>query len=294
MIIDMHNHADWIGHNMDRYLRNMDMYGIDKTVLLTWESPEDEYSPHYYAKVNVEHERDGGPVSFNRTLSYIERRPDRFIMGFAPDPRRPDAIDRLNSAIDLYGVRICGELKLRMMLDNFDAIRMYRFCGEKGLAVTVHIDYEFDAPNGNRYPRPNYWYGGGIEALERALIACPETTFLGHAPGFWAHISGDGKYKTEAYPMGPIVPGGKLPMMMEKYPNLMCDLSAGSGCRALSRDLDFTRQFLTEYQDRVVYARDDFDNQHQELLGSLGLPGEVLDKIYYKNALRVLHLDGEA
>ncbi|MBR4663886.1 MAG: amidohydrolase, partial [Lentisphaeria bacterium] len=66
--------------------------------------------------------------------------------------------------------------------------------------------------------------------------------------------------------------------------NLYCDISAGSGCKALQRDLDFTRRFLTEFQDRIVYARDYFDNQHQELLNSLGLPDEILSKIYAGNA----------
>jgi predicted TIM-barrel fold metal-dependent hydrolase len=173
-----------------------------------------------------------------------------------------------------------------MMYDNWDAIRLYRFCGEKGLPVTVHIDYEFDT--GRRYPRPNYWYGGGIEAFERAIKACPETIFLGHAPGFWAHISGDDKYDKEAYPKGKVLPGGKLIDMLRKYPNLYCDISAGSGCNALSRDPEFAIKFLTEFQDRVLYARDYFDNIHQEFLNGLGLPKEVLEKIYSGNALKLV------
>ncbi len=287
MIIDAHNHADWYGHNLDRFLENMDRYGIDKTWLLTWEAPVDEFDPGYIGKCNVDYPLAVGPVTFARTLSYIERRPERFVLGFAPDPRRPDAIDRLKTAIDLYGVKVCGELKLRMMYDDWDAIRMYRFCGERGLPVTVHIDYEF--PKGSNYPRPNYWYGGGIAAFERAVAACPETVFLGHAPGFWSHISGDDQYDKVGYPKGPVLPGGKVVEMLEKYPNLYCDLSAGSGCNALRRDPDFGRQFLLTWQDRLLYARDYFDNQHQEFLNSLDLPRDVLDKIYCKNALRLTH-----
>ena len=45
MIIDAHNHPDWHGHNLDRFLQNMDEHGIDRTWLLSWESPVDEYSP---------------------------------------------------------------------------------------------------------------------------------------------------------------------------------------------------------------------------------------------------------
>jgi hypothetical protein len=91
--------------------------------------------------------------------------------------------------LGLYDIQICGELKLRMMYDNPDALRLYRFCGEAGLAVLVHLDYELPCAPG--HPWPNYWYGGGIEALARAAALCPETKFIGHAPGFWAHLSKD-------------------------------------------------------------------------------------------------------
>lgn len=284
MIIDIHNHPDWHGHNLEKFLDNMNLNGIDKTWILSWEAPEDEYDPNYI-KYTPQYGANG-PIPFARCLSYAEHTPDRFILGFAPDPRRPQAIDRLRAAVDIYGVKVCGEVKLRMMYDNPDALRMFRYCGEKGLPVIVHIDYEFDT--GFSYPRPNWWYGGGIDAFERAVAACPETTFLGHAPGFWAHISGDGQFNKTIYPSGKVLPGGKLISMLHKYPNLYCDLSAGSGCNALKRDPEFAKTFLAEFQDRVLYGRDYFDNVHQEFLNGLGLPEEMLEKIYCGNALRLV------
>lgn len=283
MIIDAHNHPDWHSHNLDRFLQNMAQYNIDKTWLLTWECPPDEYDPEH----NHTSLRDGwGPIPFSRGLRYTEHAPDRFVLGYAPDPRRADAIDRLGAAIEIYGVRLYGELKLRMMYDNPDALRMFRFCGEKGLPVTVHIDYEFET--GSKYPRPNWWYGGGIEAFERAVRACPGTTFIGHGPGFWAHISNDDLYDQVPYPTGKVVPGGKLPQMFRQYPNLYADLSAGSGLNALTRDSPFAREFLLEFRDRLLYGRDCFDNRMQEFLNSLGLPQETLTKIYAGNALRLV------
>lgn len=285
MIIDDHNHAEYHRYSAPRMIENMDMYGIDKTWLLSWECPADEYDPvtaHCFSW------RDGGnPVPFEAVLSYWEQYRDRFVLGYAPDPRRPDAMQKLRSAVGLYDVRVYGEVKLRMMLDNPDAIRMYRLCGELGLPVLVHIDYEFDT--GRQYPRPNYWYGGGIEALERAVRACPETNFIGHAPGFWAHISADGQHLTAPYPKGSVVGRGEIVRMLETYPNLYCDMSAGSGFNALSRDPAFTKQFLTDFSDRVLYGRDYFDNTHQPFLNGLGLPQDALDNIYCKNALRLTH-----
>ena len=86
-----------------------------------------------------------------------------------------------------------------------------------------------------------------------------------------------------------MLPGGRIPELLEKYPNLYCDLSAGSGCNALSRDPEFGKKFLITWQDRCVYARDYFDNIHQEFINSLNLDQEVCDKIYYKNALKLTH-----
>jgi predicted TIM-barrel fold metal-dependent hydrolase len=283
MIIDAHNHPDWHGHNLPKFLQNMADYQIDKTWLLSWEAPPDEYNPNDKNVLLIE---PAGPIPFTRCLAYHQHEPDKFVLGYAPDPRRPEAIDQLQAAIEIHGVRLYGEIKLRLMYDNLDALRMFRFCGARGLPVTVHIDYEYDT--GQRYPRSNWWYGGGIEPFERAVRACPETNFIGHAPGFWAHISNDELYKTEPYPKGSIVPGGQVSRMLRQYPNLYADLSAGSALNALSRDEGFAREFLSEFQDRLLYGRDNFTNNLQIFLNGLDLPPKVLTKIYAGNALKLV------
>ena len=160
--------------------------------------------------------------------------------------------------------------------DAIAAIRLYQACGEMGLPITIHLDYPLDRGS-QTYPRPNYWYGGSIEAFERAIIACPETTFIGHAPGFWAHISGDDKFDKEAYPKGPVLPGGKVPDMLRKHDNLIADLSAGSALTAISRDPEFGKNFLIEFQDKMLWARDYFDGALMSFFKSLDLPKDVFD-----------------
>jgi predicted TIM-barrel fold metal-dependent hydrolase len=284
LIIDAHNHPDWHGHGLTRFIENMAHYGIVRTWLFSWECPADEYDPQYNNVMPGDYR--GYPIPFERCLAYKQAAPDKFVLGYAPDPRRPDAIDRLEAAMAIYGVQLYGELKLRMMYDNPDALRVFRFCGQKGLPVTVHLDYEFDT--GRKYPRPNWWYGGGIEPFERAVRACPETTFIGHAPGFWAHISGDDQFDKASYPTGPVLAGGKVPAMLRAYPNLCADLSAGSALTALSRDPGFAREFLLEFQDRLLFARDYFDGRMQDFLDSLDLAEEVRGKLYSGNALRLV------
>ena len=290
-IIDAHNHPDWAGHDLDRFLANMDQHDISQTWLLNWETQEHEYLP-YYNEVTVGKlfgkQSGNGPVPFERCVSYLERAPERFILGYAPDPRLPHACAKLKAANSIYGAKICGEVKCRMMYDSPDALRMFRLAGELRMPVILHMQYDrqptCDKPWGE-------WYGGTIDTLECVLQACPETVFLGHAPGFWIHMSNDEYCLNEDYPPenAKVVENGRIPQLLRKYPNLYCDISAGSGRMALSRDLEHAKKFLLEFQDRVLYARDYFDNAHQELINSLDLPLPVMENIYHGNAERLLN-----
>ena len=58
----------------------------------------------------------------------------------------------------------------------------------------------------------------------------------------------------------------------------------------MSRDLDYTRKFMLEFHERILYDRDYFDNVHQELINSLDLPAPVLENIYHGNAERLLEV----
>jgi predicted TIM-barrel fold metal-dependent hydrolase len=286
MIVDAHNHPDYCGHDFTRAIEDMDRCGIDITWLLSWECPPDEYAPVYIGQMPGV--GGDGPAPFSRCVSWSERAPDRFVLGYCPDPRRPDAVDRLKAAVEVLGVRVCGELKLRMMYDNPDALRFFRFCAEEKLPVVLHLDYEYET--GQTYPRPSWWYGGGIEALERVLRACPQTIFIGHAPGFWTHISGAGVDPKDPYPGGPVQPGGQVPRLLRAYPNLFADLSAGSGLNALSRDRVFAQEFVDEFQDRLLYARDNYANVLQEYFAEMAFPAAIMQKILGGNALRLLPL----
>lgn len=283
-IIDAHNHPDWHGKDLKRFLLDMDEKNIEKCWLLSWECPRSEY---YDGTVKVvPSDMLGtvtGPIPFSRCVSYAERAPERFILGYAPDPRDHDACNKLIAAHDIYNVKICGEVKCRVMYDDFDCLRLFRTAGMLKMPVILHFDYDFQKLPTDRWGE---WYGGSIETLERVLQACPETTFIGHAPGFWVHISDDDLWQQPGYPPedAPIVRPGRIRELLKKYPNLYCDMSANSGLKALKRNREHAIEFLTEFQDRVLYARDNFSNSHQEFLNSLDLPESVLSKIYAGNA----------
>jgi hypothetical protein len=127
------------------------------------------------------------------------------------------------------------------------------------------------------------------------LQAAPGANFIGHATTFWSSISGgatQGEFK--GYPKGPVKPGGALDRLMDKYPNLYGDLSAGSGLNAIRRDAKFGREFLIRHADRMLFGTDYLSDGQEveqfEFLEKLDLPGEVQSKIFRQNARRILGL----
>ncbi|MCZ7649330.1 MAG: amidohydrolase family protein [Planctomycetota bacterium] len=288
MLIDSHQHTNWHGKDCDAVVANMDAAGIDVSWLLSWEVPEGEYDPGYNGIFDP---RDIG-MPFTRIIHACERHPKRFVAGFAPDPRRPDAIERLEAAVRMHKVRVYGELKIRILFDDPDVLRMFKRCGELKLPVVFHID--IPAAERPKPPSRDYWYCVDIDKLETALKACPETIFVGHAPGFWRHISGDGYTAAGAYPKGEVTPGGRVQQLMRAYPNLYADLSAGSGLTAISRPpVGQGRNFLLEFQDKLLFGRDCFDDRLMTFIKSQDLPREAFEKLAYRNALKLVPLDGD-
>jgi predicted TIM-barrel fold metal-dependent hydrolase len=283
MLIDSHQHTNWHGKSCDAVVSDMDRAGIDVSWLLSWEVPEHEFDRSY---MNVFDSRRVG-MPFDDIIHACERHPTRFIAGYAPDPRRPDAIERLESAVRMHSVRVFGELKIRILFDDPDVVTMFRKCGELQLPVVFHIDI----PQKQRPtpPQRDYWYCVDIDRLENVLKLCPETIFIGHAPGFWRHISGDGYTAEGAYPKGEVSPGGRVPELLAKYKNLYADLSAGSGLTAISRPPEgHGRKFLIDFQDKLLYGRDCFDDNLMNFLKKQSLPQAAWDKITHQNAMKLV------
>jgi len=283
-IIDGHGHVKWYGYDADRLVANMDEHGIDVMWLLSWEVPEDELDLGY---AGVFWPQTVG-MPFKDVVEAVQQYPDRFVPFYAPDPRVKDSLARLQGAVKYLGVRGCGELKVRVMLDDPRALEMFHFCGEAGLPVIFHLDVPL--PRRELGKDPGYWYCCDWENLARALELCPQTAFLGHAPGFWREISGDADANSDVYPQGPVTPGGRLWQYMDSYPNLHCDLSAGSALYALSRDPETGKRFLDAYQDRCIFGRDYFDDRMYRFIMDCQLSTEATEKILRGNALRLVPL----
>jgi hypothetical protein len=128
--------------------------------------------------------------------------------------------------------------------------------------------------------------------------------FLAHSQPFWSHISGDvTEEEWSRYPKGPVAEGGRVPELLEKYPNLHGDLSAGSGHNAVSRDPAFGYDFLEAFQDQLLFGTDAYRTEQIDGLAVLmknflegglengSISQQVFDKITHQNAIRVLKLE---
>ena len=140
----------------------------------------------------------------------------------------------------------------------------------------------------------------GFPRFEKVLGMFPNLIFFGHSQSFWSEISGEVTMKDKSgYPEGSVTPGGAVPRLMRKFPQLYGDLSAGSGLNLLRRDLEHTWKFIEEFQDRLVLGLDfvapDNDRPHVEWfkksLDDGNISQQAYEKIMWKNIAGVLKLD---
>jgi predicted TIM-barrel fold metal-dependent hydrolase len=295
MLIDSHQHVFWHYRNDADLIADMDAQGIDLAWLLTWEITPAEEDRNWHRILNPVHLRPDGThrgIPLSDLLLARSRYPDRFILGYCPHPAIGNAPALFESAYHIHRVRVCGEWKFRMAFDDPHCIALFKKAGELKCPVVLHLDVPFlrDPQTGKPLPQ-QMWFGGTVDHLERALQMCPETIFIGHAPGFWRFISGDADTNPDAYASGPVTPGGRVSTLLERYDNLYADLSAGSGLRALRRDVEHGREFSLKFADRLLFARDYYGGELLDFLRGLDLPQDVSDKLFFKNARKLVPAD---
>lgn len=294
-VIDTHQHVFWHGRDDAGLIRDMDEYGIELAWLLTWEIPRFPASPDltkFAPVLNPARLRDDGShpgILLEDLLVARSRNPGRFVLGYCPDPSLPHAPELFEAACAMHGVRVCGEWKFRQLIDDPRSLELFRAAGRRKAPVVLHLDVPYRPQRGGRYA-PD-WYGGTVENLERALQECPETTFIGHAPGFWRELADDAQQREEIYPDGPVSGPGRMEALFDRHPNLYADLSARSAIVALRRDPVRAADFLTRRHDRLLFARDFYGGDLDDFLRTLPLSDAVRRNIYRDNALRLVPTD---
>ena len=244
-------------------------YGVDKCVLLPMAGNEPD-SPAM-----------PGMMTPDDACQICEKYPDHFVWFCNVTPDGTDATyQRLKKYKDM-GARGVGEFGGLKRFDDPVMDHMFSCCEELGLPILFHM-----SPNGFNYGVIDE---AGLPLLEKALKAHPDLVFIGHSQPFWFEIS---EYPADLtaeerniYPTGKVTPG-RVPYLLETYPNLYADLSADSGGNALIRDEEYAIEFLTKFQDKLMFGSDicstEFIYPLAAYLDSLLHQDKITDEVYVK------------
>jgi len=263
----------------------MDVQGIDKTVILPL----------------ISNETFAEPQSFGEVLYICKQYPDRFIPFCNLDPRlalRQDmtSVDDYLYILEQYknhGAKGLGELVTRIYWNDPSMVMMLQACEILDLPVLFHTI----TPDVNTYGVIDH---PELPLLEESLQRFPKLNFIGHSQGFWGWISGEHySQNKDPYPETPVKPNGRVGQLLDKYPNLYADISAGSGLFALQRDLNHAWKFLEEFQDKLLLGIDrcsakDKHLTHVQWLTQARNDGnitpEIFEKIAWNNTNKLLKL----
>ncbi len=263
--IDLHFHAG--NRSVEESLAHCRALGVTRAVLLGG-AGQDEASP---------------------ATRLLRGAGARFVAFTREDPRQAEAPARLRAALRAGAVGI-GEQKSAVAIDGPEMRMVYDIAAEHRVPVLLHIGGEDNS---------------GYQRFPAILKRYPSVTFIGHATGFWGHISAD--YDgTTGYPTGPVAPGGSTDRWLAEYPNLHGDLSARSGLGALTRDAAFARAFLRRHGRKLLWGTDCpckdgkgtgqpdgkcLGQESKRALVALLGNGRLLQDVLGGNARRLLKLD---
>lgn len=306
-VVDIHNHLRDL-EKAEAYLAEMDKVGVWKCVSLDGRSAEDFYKEHLRVSHGVSK--------------------DRFLIFFVPDFSKIDEPNfgrnearKLERAVKegVRGLKIFKVLGLTIKdksgklvpVDDPRIDPIWAKCGELGIPVMIHVSdpKAFFTPvdrYNERYDElgdnPEWAFGGPeypskeeiLAQRNRAIAKHPNTIFIG------AHM---GNLPEDL---------GQVAEWLDKYPNFYVDIDARIS--ELGRQPYTARKFMIKYQDRVLFGTDtppkaeayrlyfrflETDDEYFDptpahklqgrwMIYGLYLPDEVLEKIYNKNAQKIL------
>jgi uncharacterized protein len=265
----------------EQLIERYDKLGIEKAVVLPGVSPECSYVPQS-----------------NEEVLQVAKATGRFIPFCNIDPRALANSWQapLGDILRYYKDKGCkgiGEVTANLPFLDPKVQNLFKHVEEVGIPLTFHIAGSLDGGYG-LYDNP------GLPQLEESLKRFPKLKFFGHSQCFWAEMA---PLKLEGdrmgYPNYPVSEEGRVPQLMREYENLYGDLSAGSGCNALSRDRKYAIKFLNEFQDRLMFGTDicapDTPTPLVDFLLDLRDTGDISEAVFRKvareNAINILELD---
>jgi len=299
MFIDIHSHCyknplPFVTPfaNPEELIALYDRMGVDKAVLLPVVNSEIYF-----------------PQSVDEILEICQQYPDRFIPYCNIDPRAmtnaPNA--PLYKVLEYYKNKGCkgiGEVMPNMEIMDPKVQNLFACAEMVDMPIVFDGSVVKDGDFG-LYDDP------GLPQLEQTLQRFPKCKIFGHGPVFWAEVfklrtpaergyiftwNGDGN---QVGKLGSdCIEEGVVPTLLRRYENLYLDLSDGTPLKILSRNKEYTKKFLEEFQDRLYFGTDlcnkYYNYTHVEFWKNLLAEGtvsqEVYDKLTHKNAIKLLGL----
>jgi predicted TIM-barrel fold metal-dependent hydrolase len=268
-IIDVHQHTNYHLRTDDDLAAHQKAMGVSKTVLL----PAGAF---YGLEANV----TGNQAAYDFTLKH----PGEYVYFANEISDLPGARTVIEWWLKKGAIGI-GEQKFNVESDSPAMEGIAELAREYKVPVLMHFQHNV--------------YNTRIERFHKMLEKFPEVAFIGHAQTWWANIDKNCDQKV-LYPKGKVTPGGLSDRLLSDYPNMYCDLSAGSGLGALTRDKEFTRGFLERHQDKLLFGSDceDMAGHGPGCIGATTIatvrelaPSKAVErKLLYENAKKLLKL----
>lgn len=306
-VIDMHSH-DYVDtkNDVDDLVKLMDKMNVRKTMILTYNTGK----------------------GFDSAVEKYNKYPDRFELfcgfdytGYGTSGWQKHAVEELERCYK-KGARGVGELGDKgegelyskptpgkgLHIDDPQMKPLLEKCAELHLPISIHVaedEWMYETPDSTNDGMMNAatWHvdmnkpgklghDALIKTLEIAVRDNPKTTFIAcHFANTCSNLQ-------------------QLGDLLDKYPNLYADIAARYA--EIAPVPRYAAAFITKYQDRLVYGTDnspeekmyittfriletadehfyeqDMFNYHWALYG-LNLPKEVLEKLYRKNAEKIM------
>jgi predicted TIM-barrel fold metal-dependent hydrolase len=281
LIIDIHQHLGYSGRPDEVLLAHQHAIGATTTILLPAGRPATGPSTHGGIANGLQAQALGNEVCYQFARAHRHA----FLCGANDVPDLAGATREIERYLR-RGAKVIAEQKFGVECDSADMQKIYALAREYHVPVLMHWQFKM--------------YNYGFERFHKMLEKFPRVSFLGHAQTWWANIDRNHTDQTVLYPKGPVAPGGLTDRYLSDYPNMYGDLSAGSGLNALTRDEDFTRDFLTRHRDKLLFGSDcnDRDGGGPNCLGAqiirairrLAADRQIERKLLYENAKTLFRL----
>lgn len=268
-LIDIHQHTPYSGRTADELVAHQRKMGITKTILLP---------------AGRKYGLAAGAGGNDECVELCRRYPKEFVFCANEMPNIPETRDVITKYLKMGAIGI-GEQKFPVDSDSPHIHLIAQIAEEFQVPVLLHFQYNT--------------YNLHFDRFYKILEKYPKVNFIGHAQTWWSNIDIE-QQEPALYPKGKVSPGGISSRYLKDYPNMFGDLSAGSGLNALLRDETHAKEFLRQYQDKLLYGSDCSDKfgRGEKCSGSQQLAAvrrlladkTIERKLLYGNAARVFKL----